>query len=248
MSIRKSHKSRKGHKGRKGSRKATKSTKSTKTNKHKHNNHHNHQHNQKGSGCKANGNWRNINNMANIAGAQKGGSPQSEIVMDNSKQSGVVYDYINNPRIRQPGYDDAFANPMYQGGGSQTSDMVMQNLPDDAKTMQYLPASKAIGNMNSLNLYQTTGGGSKSGPTNPKMKGGASQKQRGGGSDWIMSNYSQGNINAPGQPSSWVGQFSASSGSGRDMLMNPSSMGLAGSGYPMGSLEGANVSMTGAPI
>jgi len=30
--------------------------------------------------------------------------------------------------------------------------------------------------------------------------------------------------------------------------MNPSTMGLAGSGYPMGSLEGANIGRVGAPI
>jgi hypothetical protein len=205
--------------------------------------------------------------MSNIK--QTGGSPQSEIVMDESMQGGVMFDYINSPRICQNGYSGGGTGPMCQGGGSATSDMVMNNVSDNAIPMQYQPSPKAIGNMDSLNLYQTTGGGKTSSSNKPKMGGGGSKKQhggskkqrgrskkqrggskkqRGGGSDWIMSNYSQGNINAPGQPNSWVSNFGSSQSTGRNMLMNPSSMGLAGSGFPMGSLEGANVSMTGAPI
>ena len=231
-----------------------------------------------GSGCRANANadWRNVDNMSNIK--QTGGSPQSEIVMDESMQGGVMFDYINSPRICQNGYNGGSTGPMCQGGGSSTSDMVMNNLSDNAVPMQYQPSPKVIGNMDSLNLYQTTGGGKTNSSNKPKMGGGGSKmqrgqgnqreqrggskkqrggskkqrggskKQHGGGSDWIMSNYSQGNINAPGQPNSWVGNFGSSQSTGRDMLMNPSSMGLAGSGFPMGSLEGANVSMTGAPI
>jgi hypothetical protein len=63
-----------------------------------------------------------------------------------------------------------------------------------------------------------------------------------------MSQYSLGPNNNPEQPGSWVGQFSRSAATGRNDYMNPSTLGLAGSGYPMSSLEGANVSRIGAPI
>ena len=67
-----------------------------------------------------------------------------------------------------------------------------------------------------------------------------------GGSDWISSQYSQGNINAPAN-TDWK-NFSASEPSTRDMLMNPPTRDLAGSGGAMGALEGANVSNVGAPL
>ena len=68
-----------------------------------------------------------------------------------------------------------------------------------------------------------------------------------GGSDWISSQYSLGSINGNSMNEN-TGDFSASQGVTRDILMNPPTMGLAGSGYPMGSLEGANVNSTGAPL
>ena len=71
---------------------------------------------------------------------------------------------------------------------------------------------------------------------------------RGGhASDWISSQYSLGNINAAGMNNSNA-EFSASQGVERNVLMNPPTLGLAGSGYPMGSLEGANVNSVGAPL
>ena len=219
---------------------------------------------QRGSGCGCSGgsgsgssaggsgsNWRNVD----IDGPQKGGSPQSELVMNDSMQSGVLTDYINSPRIRQPGYSDGFDSPMCQGGGSMASDMVMNNLPNNATTSQYQPEPKVIGDINSLKLYQTTGGARRSRRSKRSSKRSTSSKhksksstQRGGGSDWIMSNYSQGSINAPAQPGSWTGQFGTSQPSSRDMLMNPPTLGLAGSGSPIGSLEGANVRMIGSPL
>jgi hypothetical protein len=150
-------------------------------------------------------------------------------------------------------------------GGSVASDLVNAQLTGQAAT-QVVPEGCPIkGNMNSLNLYQTTGGArrrhrkgskkSKSKKSKSKSKSRKSKSRksnnrrrmmRGGGSDWIMSQYSQGNINAP-ESDMWK-QFSASAPSGRDMLMNPPTLGLAGSGYPMGSLEGANVRSVGAPV
>lgn len=217
-------------------------------------------------GCMCgNRDWRIIDDMKDVKSAQKGGSPQSDIVMNDSMKAGVLNDYINNPRIRQSGYDDSFASPMCQGGGSSASDMVMANMDTATDTKAYPAEPKVVGNMNSLNLYQTTGGArrrrnykrnSKNNKKNNKQskkskrsnKRSNKRSQRGGASDWIMSNYSQGNINAPAQPLSWTNEFGVSQPSARDMLMNPPSLGLAGSGYPMGSLEGANVRMTGAPV
>ena len=48
--------------------------------------------------------------------------------------------------------------------------------------------------------------------------------------------------------SSPVSQFSQSEGVSRDTLMNPSTLGLAGSGYPMSGVEGANVRHVGSPL
>lgn len=250
-------------------------------------------------------NWRKVNNKYSKQASMMGGSPQSSLVMDDTMKSPVLNDYVTSPRIRQDGYDDAYPNSMCQGGGftshhpnvpvnaetnkgvpkqkggSAASDMVMANLTDNATTMTY-PAEPMIkGNMNSLKLYETTGGArkqrrnrhrnshkhrnsykhrnshknrknlnkkTKKNKRNSQKRENRKHVMRGGASDWIMSNYSQGNINAPEQPASLTSQFSASSPSSRDMLMNPPTMGLAGSGFPMSGLEGANVRMTGAPV
>jgi hypothetical protein len=260
--------------------------------------------------------WRNVDNMQNLAG----GSIASDLVMADTMKDPILMDHVLPPRIRQKGYDDGY-DSMYGGstksmkGGSLASDMVMDNLSLNSQTKKYLSENKVEANMASLNLYQTTGGGTPKklsggsrkrrsnrknkrtqkkskrqqrggnplkkqcggnplkkqmkggnplkkqmkggnplkkqcgGNLKKQMKGGFTKKMmKGGGSDWIMSNYSQGNINAPAQPFSWTGQFGVSQPSERDMLMNPPTLGLAGSGYPMGSLEGANVRMTGAPL
>ena len=251
--------------------------------------------------------WRNVDNMQNLAG----GSIASDLVMADTMKDPILMDHVLHPRIRQKDYDDGFPNPMCGGstksmkGGSLASDMVMDNLSLNSQTKKYLSENKVEANMASLNLYQTTGGGTPKkltggsrkrrsnrknkrtqkksrrqqrggnplkkqcggnplkkqmnggnplkkqtgGNVKKHMKGGFTKKNmKGGGSDWIMSNYSQGNINAPAQPFSWTGQFGVSQPSARDILMNPPTLGLAGSGYPMGSLEGANVRMTGAPL
>ena len=181
-----------------------------------------------------------------------------------------------------------------QTGGSPASDMVGAQVNQKALTEVVPEGCPLKGNMNSLNLYQTTGGGS-CGSMNNKYKatGGARHRRssrkthkshrkthrkihhkskkshrkgkksrksnnknnknnrrnktmRGGGSDWISSQYSLGNINAP-ESEMWK-QFSASSPAGRNDLMNPPTLGLAGSGAPMGGLEGAGVKIVGAPL
>jgi hypothetical protein len=219
------------------------------------------------------GSWKKVNNKNPMpSNKMYGGSPQSELVMNDTMKARVLNDYVTSPRIRQEGYSDAF--PAAMCGGSPASDMVMENLNDMAKTDSYPPEPKVAGNMNSLKLYQTTGGAlrqkrnhkkshhrkSRTNKSRTNKRNGRSKKSRnnkrnnrnrimrGGGSAWLNSQNSLGNINAPEQPASWVSQFSQSTATSRDMLMNPPTLGLAGSGYPMGSLEGANVRMTGAPL
>jgi len=211
---------------------------------------------------------------------QTGGSPASNIVMsDSTKNPPVMNDYAGPDRIRENWYDPSLSSlePKCggQAGGSLASNLVMEQLTQKPKTEPFDPAWSPKGDMNSLNLYETTGGArrrktrcpskknnkkasrrSRSRNNNSKRKSKrntkrnnrASHQQRGGGSDWIMSQYSLGPNNNPEQPGSWVGQFSQSTATSRNDYMNPSTLGLAGSGYPMGSLEGANVGRIGAPI
>ena len=211
--------------------------------------------------------------------AQKGGSPASSIVMsDATMNPPVMNDYAGPDRIRDSWYDPSLSalEPKCGGqkGGSLASDLVMEQLTQKPKTEPFDPAWSPKGDMNSLNLYETTGGArrrktrrssrknnkssrrSRSRNNNSKRKSKRNSKknnnakrvQRGGASDWIMSQYSLGPINNPEQPGNVVGQFSLSGATSQNELMNPRTMGLAGSGYPMGSLEGANVSHVGAPI
>lgn len=179
-----------------------------------------------------------------------------------------------------------------QNGGSPASNEVMANLSELSSSQSIPQGCQLKADMNSLNLYQPSGGsrrsrshskgrkhvhnkkcksmhrkGSKSRKSGRKShsvskshkgkKGKKSLKSTKrnsksgrrvmrGGSDWISSQYSQGNINAPAN-TDWK-NFSASEPSTRDMLMNPPTLGLAGSGGAMGALEGANASNVGAPL
>jgi len=196
---------------------------------------------------------------------QKGGSPASELVMANTTTTRPMNDYVVSPRIRDAGYDDSLGalEPNCMKGGSLSSDLVMEQL-NAMKNNKSLNTSwpPVKGDMNSLKLYQTTGGsrrrkhGKKHSKKNSKRRSKRHSKShskskksmRGGGSDWIMSQYSLGPNNNPEMPASMVGQFSQSMATSRSDYMNPASLGSAGSGYPMSSLEGANVKHIGAPL
>jgi hypothetical protein len=229
---------------------------------------------------------RRRNYKPNNNNAQKGGSPASNIVMsDATMNPPVMNDYAGADRIRDSWYDASLssANPKFasHSGGSLASNLVNEQLTGKPDTKSFDPAWSPKGDMNSLNLYETTGGArrhrsrrnkssirsnnsrsrkhhkkhtrrnSKSKSNRRNRRNNNSRKhrtQRGGASDWIMSQYSLGNINASEQPGSWVSQFSKNGATGRNELMNPSTLGLAGSGYPMGGLEGGSVSHVGAPI
>ena len=180
---------------------------------------------------------------------QKGGSPASSLVMEATTESPLMNDFI--PRTGNN------SSSCSMSGGSSASDMVSANLMDNAKTVSYPEGFNVTGNINSLKLYAPIGGsrkgkmGSKSKKSRKHKKSKKSKKSRShkhmmrGGSDWISSQYSLGNIN---NQMNNTADFSSAQGVSRDILMNPPTMGLAGSGSPMGALEGANVQSVGAPL
>ena len=205
--------------------------------------------------------------------SQKGGSPASTLVMEATTDIPVMNDYIASPRIR-----DSSDSKGCMAGGSDASDMVNKNLNANANTVSYPEMVNPTGDINSLNTYQLTGGlrkkkdnkkrksrknsmnkknskkdkNSKNNRNSKKNKSSKNKKRnhvmRGGyGSAWIASQYSLGNINGASMNSN-AADFSASQGVSRDVLMNPPTLGLAGSGYPMSNLEGANVQSVGAPL
>lgn len=190
---------------------------------------------------------------------QHGGSPAYNLTMKDNAAVAPMNDYVVSDRIRDGTYDVSLGalEPKCQQGGSLSSNIVMEQLKTEALTDirgNEWPLEK--GDINSLKLYQTTGGSrhrktktrknhkshkkshNKSHRKN-KSKNSRSHKkrhnQRGGmASDIITTLYSQGPINNP-------------SGYNKD-LMYPDSMPLAGSGAPITGLDGANVKHVGAPL
>jgi hypothetical protein len=180
----------------------------------------------------------------------------------------VMNDYVVDPRINNTGTSGEGVGGCQLGGGT-ASDMVLSQLNDVAQTADYSDGYKVTGDINSLNLYAPSGGAKKNKRSNKKRsnkkksnknrnnktrrnKKNSSKKNnrvmRGGhASDWISSQYSLGSVNGASMDSN-TGDFSNSQGVSRDIIMNPPTLGLAGSGYPMGALEGANVSSVGAPL
>ena len=191
--------------------------------------------------------------MLAMPGMMKGGSPASDLVMESTLAEPIMNDYISAPRIR-----DGSEPSGCQMGGSEASDMVMSQLPDKAQTVGYPEGFNVKGNINSLNTYLPSGGSvikkqrkgikSRKGRKGRKSLSKKNKKSKNimrGGSDWISSQYSLGNIN---NPSGDTSPFSVSQGVDRNILMNPPTLGLAGSGSPMGDLEGGNVRMVGSPL
>ena len=189
-------------------------------------------------------------------------------------------------------------NNKKQIGGSPASDLVMSQLPGESSSQSVPQDCQLKGDMNSLNLYQPSGGarrkshsrsrshkhkhvhgkgcksmhrkGSKSRKSGSKRRS-ASKSHKGkkgkkskksnkrnsksksgrrvmrGGSDWIASQYSLGNINAADTNS--APNFSASGTPSRDELLNPPTRDLAGSGggESINPMEGS-VKVVGAPL
>lgn len=226
---------------------------------------------------------RGSKNKRSRSGTQKkrrtvhmGGSVASDLVNQASTSPAVVNDFVTSPRIRDGPMADTYSD---QVGGSNASDMVMSQLGNEATTNSYPSGYSVKGNMDSLNMYQTTGGNRRNKKNNNNRKNRSSRNNRntrnshnnrsrsnskqnnnnknrkqnnnnmrGGGSDWITSQYSLGSYNGPEMSAGDVAKFSQSTAGSRADYMNPPNLGTAGSGYPMGSLEGANVRMTGSPL
>ena len=190
-------------------------------------------------------------------GPMKGGSPATNHVNEEVKShNNVNHDFVTSRRIREE----------LMKGGSTASDMVMSNLNADHKTNSFVGDKPVKGNMNSLNLYKPSGGARKSKGKSRKSKGkgksrkskGKSRKSKGksrkvhkmkgGGSDWISSQYSLGPSNNPEMSSEDVAKFSQTEVGSRADYMNPPNLALAGSGSPMSDFEDANINKVGAPL
>jgi hypothetical protein len=197
---------------------------------------------------------------------QRGGSLASELVNQAANSPPVMNDFITSPRVRDGPMADDFVT---QYGGSEASDMVMSNLKNSAKTNKFPEGFNVKGDISSLNTYQPSGGsrksrghksrngrkargrksrGRKSRSSRKSYSSCNSTKMKGGGSDWISSQYSLGSYNGPEMSAGDVAKFGSSLAGSRANYMNPPNLGSAGSGTPMGSLEGANVRMTGSPL
>ncbi len=253
--------------------------------------------------------FKNVRRLGLSAKNMRGGSPASDLVMQDLTLKKPLNDFVTSPRIRTDGYNNSLDSLLSaqrpQMGGSPASDLVMANLTNtpthNKNTIVNAPQQK--GDMNSLNLYKTTGGminmdmeqttdgkpcnckcskctntskihhtksknnkqtackckhchcncmckhcnSKKSSKTKQNIKKKMSMSMQSGGfSDWMSSQYSLGNINSA--DSGLSGNFTSQGITSRSALMNPANMGKAGSGYPMSSLEGANVGRTGAPF
>ena len=93
----------------------------------------------------------------------RGGSPQSNIVMSETSMR-PMSDYVTSPRIRVKGYDNSLSSVLSsqrpQMGGSPASDLVMANLTNTPNTNNKSMFNESLvkGDINSLKLYNTTGG------------------------------------------------------------------------------------------
>ena len=207
---------------------------------------------------------------------QRGGSEASNLVMD-ALASPVMNDYVSDPRIRDtPSCQDG-GSTAFDMVTSQLTDLAKKSAYKDGDNVQadinslklYAPSggfrknkmhkhrnskrrstkhnnkrNTKSGKMNKSNKRNNKRNNKKNSKKNNSKKNNYNMK---GGSAWIASQYSLGNINASGM-SSDIGNFSESQGVSRDILMNPPTMGLAGSGSPMTGLEGGNVTTVGAPL
>jgi len=167
---------------------------------------------------------------------QKGGSTASDMVNSNLNSTAQTVDY--SPGFNPKGNIESLNTYEISGGAAK------RNEGKHRKNRKYHMSKKNSKNRNEKKHKSNKNKRNKSNKRNNKSN--RSHMMR-GGSDWISSQYSLGNINAGGMNNN-DSQFSVSQGVDRNTLMNPPTLGLAGSGYPMGSLEGANVNSVGAPL
>ena len=207
--------------------------------------------------------------------SHRGGSPASDLVMKATTDEPLMNDYI--PRTDSPMCGGSTASDMvsaqlndnaktvsYPEGSKAEGDINSLKLyspsggsrrkrnSKTAKGRKGRKGRKSHKTSKSNNKRNNNNRSRKSKKNNKKnnkktnkRNNNRSNKIMKGGSDWISSQYSLGNINNQMNNTS---DFSAAQGVDRNTLMNPPTMGLAGSGSPMGELEGANVRMVGAPL
>jgi len=201
---------------------------------------------------------------------QRGGSPASDIVMSAAGSSSVNHDYVVTPRIREgPMADYTLGTPDCQRGGSEASDGVNSNLTTQSVTQGFPPPFTVKGDINSLNLYELTGGKgkgkkgkgkrsgkskdrkSKSKKTSGKRKSKKSMKNSRNSHKRNHHNNHHNNSLRGGYGSDWIssqysqGPVNNASGAAAAVAPNRDS---AGSGFAMTSLEGAKVGKIGAPV
>lgn len=199
----------------------------------------------------------------------RGGSQASDLVNKAANSPAVIDDFVVSPRVRDGPNAD---NLMHQMGGSESSGSVMSLLADNAKTQSPPEGYNVKGNINSLKLYETTGGSRKSKRHGSKKNGSKrrgnkhSNKNKKGknsknnkiynknlqkSNEYNNSKYKN-MIKGGGSDFSQTfysqGPINNMSSKDYPTLFNPPNLGSAGSGAKMGALEGAGVNITGSPL
>ena len=169
-------------------------------------------------------------------GCQAGGSEASDMVMSNLNDNAKTMKYPESFNVK--GNINSLNTYEINGGKRNTRGKRNSNSRKGKMSKKH-----SLKNHKNSQKHKNKNKNSHKNHKNSRMN-----NMRGGyGSAWIASQYSLGNINNAGMDTS-ANNFSASQGVARDTLMNPPTLGLAGSGYAMGSLEGANVNSVGAPL
>ncbi len=172
--------------------------------------------------------------------AQYGGSDGSDLVMKQLGDCATTNKYPLGYNVKA----NMSSLNMYQPSGGSRKNKKKNNKKKN-KTNKNNTGNKS----NKSNKYKKSNKSSNSkNSKKTNIRRNRNRNMKGGGSDWISSQYSLGSYNAPEMSAADVGKFSQAMAGSRADYMNPPNLGSAGSGYPMGSLEGANVHMTGAPL
>ena len=179
--------------------------------------------------------------------AQSGGSLSSEMVMGNLTEvplnknmaMGVqLLDSTNKPEYLS---SVKLYSPL-SGGGIKKKMRVINK----ANMKKYSNKSQSAGGRRSRrrNNKKQTRKHSKRSSKRSMSRSHRSHRQRGGGSDWITSQYSAGPVNYAPQSAEMTAMFT-SSGAPNTVTLD---VGKAGSGYPMGPNEGGTTGTVGAPV
>ena len=175
-------------------------------------------------------------NGSDIGGCKFGGGTASDMVMS---QLTDVVETVNYPEGQYKPAGNINSLNLYAPSGGAKKNKRSKNKKRSNKKRSNKRNNKSRRNKKNNNNYNNNNNNNNN-YNNNVMRGGHA-------SDWISSQYSLGSINGNSMNDNTT-DFSNSQGVSRDVLMNPPTLGLAGSGYSMGDLEGANVRSTGAPL